>query len=131
MPPSPGRMASKQAAAKRAPAKARNTGKRKAAKPPTVATSTPKRPRPRPRPIAKPSVPKPAEEPAEENDSAETDIFEEGNLSLFDVADHVDTTDHAVDDEPFEETGSLFDDEDDEEIDSDVDTRPLFFHILL
>jgi hypothetical protein len=74
-------MASRQAAANRAPAKERNTGKRKAAKAPMVATSTPKRPHPRPRP--KLNLSKFVEEPAEENDEAEIDVFEEGNLMLL------------------------------------------------
>ena len=130
MPPSPvQRMASKQAAAKRAPAKSRNTGKRKAAKPAAVVTSTPLRrgPRPRPIPIPKPSkaVPNGAE-PAEDDDAL-VDIFEEGNVSLFDVADQVEEDDLSIDHEVFDEVDSILnDDEKEEETDGDVDTRQFF-----
>ena len=127
MPPSPGRrMASKQAAAKRAPAKSRNTGKRKTAKPRAVVTSTPLTcPRPHPTGKSNKAVPDGAE-PAED-DEAPTDIFEVGNVSLFDIANQVDADDLLADHEVFDETDSIFnDDEKEEETDGDVDTHQFF-----
>jgi hypothetical protein len=121
-------MASKQAAAKRAPAKTRNTGKRKTAKPPAVVTSTPKT-RPKPRPISKATQAfADAAEPADDDENALTDIFEEGNVSLFDVADQVDAADLMADHEVFDETNSIFldDVEQEEETDDDDATRWFF-----
>jgi hypothetical protein len=124
-------MASKQAAAKRAPAKSRNTGKRKAAKPPAVVTSTPKT-RPRPRPISKATkaVAEAAEaaEPADDYDDTLTDIFEEGHVSLFDVANQVDAADLIADREVFDQTDSIFRDdvEGGAETNDDVDARWFF-----
>ena len=78
-------MASKQAAAKRAPAHQRTTGRRKTAKKADIVTSTP-RTRPRPRPTGRAALESDADFLDDKDDEED---FNLQDISLFDIAENI------------------------------------------